>query len=189
MPSYLVSLLPLQTDRLLLRDFVADDWRAVHAYAADPEAVRYMEWGPNDEATTRVFVERVSAVRHAQPRLDFDLAITLRDSGELIGGCGFHIAEPQNRAGWIGYILARACWGQGYATEAAWALLRFGFAHCGLHRIWATCDPRNVASAHVLEKIGMQREGHLRENKLQRGTWRDSYLYAILEEEFRSQEP
>jgi RimJ/RimL family protein N-acetyltransferase len=148
-----------------------------------------MEWGPNDEATTRVFVERVSAVRHAQPRLDFDLAITLRDSGELIGGCGFHIAEPQNRAGWIGYILARACWGQGYATEAARALLYFGFAHCGLHRIWATCDPRNVASAHVLEKIGMQREGHLRENKLQRGTWRDSYLFAILVEEFRSQEP
>jgi|RhiMetdeSRZDD1v2_1073273.scaffolds.fasta_scaffold194735_4 ribosomal-protein-alanine N-acetyltransferase len=183
-----MSLLPLQTDRLRLRDFVVDDWRAVHAYAADPEAVRYMEWGPNDEATTRMFVERVTAVQHAQPRLDFDLAITLRVSGELIGSCGFHIADPQNRAGWIGYILAPGHWGHGYATEAARALLRLGFVDCGLHRIWATCDPRNMASAHVLEKLEMRREGHLRENKLQRGNWRDSYLYAILDTEFRSQE-
>ena len=178
-----MSLLPLQTDRLILRDFVAGDWRAVHTYAADPEVVRYMEWGPNDEASTRAFIERVLAFQHVHPRRDFELAITLRAGGELIGGCGFHISDPQNRTGWLGYILARERWGQGYATEAARALLRFGFEHFGLHRIWATCDPRNVASAHVLEKIGMRREGHLRENKLQRWNWRDSYLYAILEHE------
>jgi len=177
--------LPLQTDRLILRDFVAGDWRAAHTYAADPEVVRYMEWGPNDEAMSRAFIERVVALQRAEPRRDFELAITLRADDELIGGCGFHISDPQNRAGWLGYILARQHWGQGYATEAARALLRFGFEHFGLHRIWATCDPRNAASAHVLEKIGMRREGHLRENKLQRGSWRDSYLYAILEHEPR----
>lgn len=183
----MTSSLPLQTDRLILRDFVVDDWRATHIYGSNPEVVRYMEWGPNDEATTRAFIERVVAFQHDQPRRDFELAITLREGGQLIGGCGFHVSDPQNRAGWLGYILARKHWGQGYATETARALLRFGFENFGLHRIWATCDPRNVASAHVLEKIGMRREGHLRENKLQRGSWRDSYLYAILEEEFRDQ--
>jgi [ribosomal protein S5]-alanine N-acetyltransferase len=179
-----MALLPIQTDRLILRDFVADDWRAVHTYAADPEAVRYMEWGPNDEATTRAFVERVTVFQHAEPRRDFELAVTLRAGEKLIGGCGFHISDPHNREGWIGYILSREHWGQGYATEAARALLLFGFERCGLHRIWATCDTRNTASAHVLEKIGMRREGHLHEHKLQRGHWRDSYLYAILEHEF-----
>jgi RimJ/RimL family protein N-acetyltransferase len=183
----MMSSLPLQTDRLTLRDFVVDDWRAVHVYAADPEVVRYMEWGPNDEASTRAFIQRVVAFQHDEPRRDFELAITLRAGGDLIGGCGFHISDAQNLVGWLGYILARDRWGQGYATETARALLRFGFERFGLHRIWATCDPRNVASAHILEKIGMRREGHLRENKLQRGSWRDSYLYAILEDEFRGQ--
>src|SRR5262245_15644715 len=179
----MMSTFPLPTDRLILRDFVIGDWRAAHVYGADLEVVRYMEWGPNDEATTRAFIERVIAFQHTEPRRDFELAITLRPNGELIGGCGFHISDPQNRTGWLGYILAREHWGQGYATETARALLRFGFEQFGLHRIWATCDPRNTASAHVLEKIGMRREGHLRENKLQRGSWRDSYLYAILEHE------
>ena len=183
-----MSSLPLQTDRLILRDFVIGDWRAAHVYAADPEVVRYMEWGPNNEATSRAFIERVVALQHTEPRQDFELAVTLRPSGELIGGCGFHISDLQNRTGWLGYILSREHWGQGYATEVARALLRFGFEQFGMHRIWATCDPRNLASAHILEKIGMRREGHLRENKLQRGSWRDSFLYAILEQEFRSQE-
>jgi RimJ/RimL family protein N-acetyltransferase len=130
----------------------------------------------------------VVAIQRDLPRQDFELAITLRAGGELIGGCSFHISDPHNREGWLGYILAREHWGHGYATEAARALLRLGFEQFSMHRIWATCDPRNTASAHVLEKIGMRREGHLRENKLQRGSWRDSYLYAILEEEFRSQQ-
>jgi RimJ/RimL family protein N-acetyltransferase len=174
---------PLQTPRLLLRDFVKDDWRAVHSYAADPEVVRYMEWGPNSDAETRNYVELVIASQKNQPRLDYDLALTLRAVNRLIGACGLHISNPHNREGWIGYVLNRECWGQGLATEAARALLIFGFTQFGLHRIFATCSPHNAASARVLEKIGMRREGHLREHKWHRGTWRDSFLYAILEHE------
>jgi ribosomal-protein-alanine N-acetyltransferase len=79
--------------------------------------------------------------------------------------------------------LTRRYWGQGYATETGKALLTFGFDGLGLHRIFATCDPANVPSAHVLEKIGMQREGRIREHKWAKRRWRDSLLYAILDYE------
>jgi len=72
-----------------------------------------------------------------------------------------------------------------YATEAARALLTFGFGQLRLHRIFATCDPANTASARVLEKIGMQREGLLREHEWVKGRWRDSFLYAILDHEWK----
>jgi [ribosomal protein S5]-alanine N-acetyltransferase len=178
-----MDLLPIETERLVLRDFVEEDWRAVHRYACDAEVVRYMEWGPNTEAETRQYIDRVIASQKASPRYTFELAVTLKAGGLLIGGAGFHAADPQSHEGWLGYVLHRDAWGQGYATEAARALLVFGFRHFGLHRIWATCDARNAASAHVLEKIGMQREGYLREHKWQREGWRDTLLYAILERE------
>jgi RimJ/RimL family protein N-acetyltransferase len=182
-----MPLLPLQTERLILRDFEEDDWAAVHVYATDPEVVRFMPWGPNEEATTKSYIASVLAGRRASPRRSFELAVTRRADGRLIGGCGFHASDLHNREGWIGYVFRRDSWGQGYATEAARALLALGFDQFQLHRIFATCDPRNHGSAHVLEKIGMQREGHLRENKWLKGSWRDSFLYAILEPEFRSQ--
>jgi ribosomal-protein-alanine N-acetyltransferase len=178
-------LLPISTERLILRDFVESDWAAVHVYAVDPEVVRFMPWGPNEEATTRSYIASVLNSQRASPRRSFELAVTLRADGRLVGGCGFHASDMYHREGWIGYVLNRDSWGQGYATEAARALLAFGFDHFELHRIYATCDPHNHGSAHVLEKLGMRREGHLRENKWQKGTWRDSFLYAILEPEYR----
>jgi ribosomal-protein-alanine N-acetyltransferase len=80
----------------------------------------------------------------------------------------------------MGYLISPAAQGQGYATEAARALLDFGLAAGGLHRITATCDPENTGSVRVLEKIGMSREGHLHDHFLIRGTWRDRLLYARL---------
>ena len=74
----------------------------------------------------------------------------------------------------------------GYATEASEALLAFGFDKLELHRVIATCDVGNASSARVLEKIGMRREAQFREDAWIRGVWRDSYLYAILEEEWRA---
>jgi ribosomal-protein-alanine N-acetyltransferase len=180
-----IQALPLHTVRLTLRDFVAEDWLAVHSYAADADVSRYMEWGPNDTTATRAYIERVLVMQQEAPRHNFALAIALRADGRVIGGCGIHVSNQRNREGWLGYVLCRDCWGQGYASEAARALLGFGFGPLGLHRIFATCDPRNLASARVLEKIGMHHEGHLREHKWQKGEWRDSLLYAILEHEMR----
>jgi ribosomal-protein-alanine N-acetyltransferase len=176
----------LKTDRLLLREFVESDWPAVHEYGSDPQVVRFMSWGPNTEDDTRAFVARALAAQSEGPRRDYHAAVTLLDGGRLIGACGLHLGNPANRAAMLGYCYARAFWGKGYATEAARALVGFGFRELSLHRVWATCDPQNTASAHVLEKLGMQREGRLREDTNVRGRWRDSLVYGVLEGEWGS---
>ena len=85
-------------------------------------------------------------------------------------------------------MLHRQYWGKGYATEAARRMLRFGFEDLKLHRIWASVAPDNTASVHVLEKIGMRREAlHLKADWL-KDCWRDTFIYAILEEEWREKE-
>ncbi|WP_269433171.1 GNAT family N-acetyltransferase [Paenibacillus sp. FJAT-27812] len=73
---------------------------------------------------------------------------------------------------------------KGFATEAAKALLEFGFRELGLHRIFATCRPDNLGSAKVLQKIGMSYEGHIREHKRHNEKWLDSHQYSILESEY-----
>ena len=84
----------------------------------------------------------------------------------------------------IGFFLEVAAWGHGYATETAQTVMDAGFRQLGLHRVYATCAPENGASAWVLEKLGMRREGHLRQHFRMPNGWRDSYLYAVLDDEW-----
>jgi len=172
--------LSIETRRLVLRDFVPDDWRAVQEYARIPKVVRFMPWGPNSPAQTKVFVRRAMDWSRERPRLKFEFAIILKAEQRLIGGCGIRIHRTVAGGADMGYCLHPDHWGEGYATEAARAILRFGLSHLALRRIWATCDPNNKASARVLEKAGMKREGRLRKNVFQKGRWRDSYLYAVV---------
>ena len=171
-----------RTDRLLLREFSDEDFEAVHAYASDPDVVRFMAWGPNSEAETREFLKRAKTDAEANPRRQFELAVVRRASGDLIGGIGLHV-DGSNAM--LGFCFARSAWGQGYATEAAQTLLDFGFGPLGLHRIWADCDSVNAASVRVLQKLGMRQEGHLRHECEIRGEWRDTLIFAILDEEWR----
>lgn len=176
----------ITTARLILRDFVAEDWRAVQAYQADSRYLRFNPWTERTEADVREFVLRFVNHQTQDPRRKFQLAITLPESGQLIGNVGIR-RKPENE--WeadIGYELAPAFWGQGYATEAARAIVAFGFRELGLHRISAECRPENTASAHVLEKLGLQREGWLREVDYFKDRWWDTWLYAILEHEWRA---
>jgi RimJ/RimL family protein N-acetyltransferase len=156
----------------------------VHRYASDPETVRYAGWGPNSKEDTENFMKRVIASQKEEPRMNFELAVTLKEENTLIGGGRISASDARHREGFIGYVLNRGFWGQGYATELAQALLAYGFDKLGLHRIYATCDIDNMGSAHVLEKIGMRREGVLREYRLQGENWRDQFLYAVLDHEW-----
>ncbi len=175
----------IETKRLILRDFVAADWKAAHVYGSDPKVVQFMPWGPNSTSQTRAYIRRVLRLGGEKPRTKFELAVVLKPEDRLIGGCGIRIQNPAFMEGDLGYVFNRLYWGKGYATEAAKALVHFGFSKLKLHRIWATCDPLNKASARVLAKTGMKREGLLRRNVFQKGAWRDSYLYAVLESEHR----
>ncbi|MBB6672145.1 GNAT family N-acetyltransferase [Cohnella nanjingensis] len=176
----------LETERLLIREFTMDDAEAVHRYASDPIVTQYTIWGPNTEEETRAYMKLMMEMREQQPRRGYEWAMTLRDGGALIGGCGLHVSEPAQ--GEIGYCLNPAYWRQGYASEAAEALLRFGFGTLGLHRIYATCRPGNIGSAKVMQHVGMQYEGRLREHMRHKGSWHDSFLYSILEQEYESGE-
>jgi ribosomal-protein-alanine N-acetyltransferase len=169
---------PLTTERLMLREFTAEDHDGVHAYAADPEVCRFSEWGPNTPEETTVFLNAAAHFRRRTPRDQFSLAVVQRSDLVLVGAVDLHVTSILHARGEMGYVFRRSHWGRGYATEAAAAILRFGLTVAGLHKISATCDPDNVASARVLEKIGMTREGYLRQHTLQRGAWRDRLLYA-----------
>lgn len=171
----------LETRRLRLRDYVPSDLEAVHVFASDPAVVEHLPFGPNDLADTDAFLGRAMASARASPRRTYEVALTDRETHELIGGIRLGIQSDVHRDASLGYILRRDLWGRGLVTEAAAALVNLGFARLGLHRIWATCSVENVASRRVLEKIGMHREAHLRDHLWVKGRWRDSYLYAFLE--------
>ena len=177
---------PLASSRLILRELAIEDWPAVHDYASRAEVCRYQPWGPNTPDESRAFVEAAVTSSVASPRARYALALTLATTGRLIGVGELNVRSVSFRTGEIGYIVHPDLWGQGYATEAAAALLRFGFDELGLHRIYATCDPRNVASGRVLQKCGMAHEGRRRHDMLLCDGWRDSDLYAILEGEWRA---
>jgi RimJ/RimL family protein N-acetyltransferase len=177
----------IQTLRLELRDFQEADWTEVHEYGSDTQVAHFMNWGPNTEEETHRFIEKSVGYQKEKPRINYSLAIVVRDLNRLIGGCGLYISNIESREGWIGYCLNRQFWGQGYATETARALVEFGFNTLNLHRIFATCEPANTSSLHVLEKIGMKYEGHFRENVYCKGAWHDELLYAILVKEWKPQ--
>jgi [ribosomal protein S5]-alanine N-acetyltransferase len=170
----------LVTSRLLLRELSESDLGAVHGYAGDPAVTRFMDWGPNSPADTAAFLASVLRAATTAPRPAYTLAVVVRATGDLAGAVNLEVTSAEHRRGAMGYVLARSHWGNGYATEAAAAILRFGLGEAGLHKIVATCDPENEASAHVLTKIGMQREGYLREHLLIRGQWRDRLTFAAL---------
>ena len=181
----------LITPRLLLRDFVVADWPSVHQYVSDPRVVHYLPFPPQTEEGTRHYVARMIGYANEQPRTRYYLAIVRQHDHDLIGGInlalsGGELGEAQQ--GSFSYQLRQDTWSLGYATEAMQAILRFGFLNLGLHRISDFCDPANHASMRVMEKLGMRREGHLRQNYYTKGRWWDSVTYAILAEEWRTQQ-
>jgi len=173
----------IETERLILRDFTEDDWVKVHYYCSDEEVTKYTFWGPNSEEQTKVFIRSSINSQFNIPRTNHELAIINKSTNELIGNCCLNV-EGSNAE--IGFCFSKHHWGYGFATEVAGALLSYGFKERRLHRIYATCRPANIGSAMVMEKIGMKKEGHLREHFMCKNSWQDSYLYSILIQEFKS---
>jgi [ribosomal protein S5]-alanine N-acetyltransferase len=173
---------PIRTERLLLREFRDIDLEDIHAYAAAPEVSRFMTWGPNTPEDSRAFLDRALAQQSDWPRAHVGLAVE-RD-GRVIGSIRMDLQGDDGAEADLGYTLSADHWRQGLATEAATAMLGVAFGTLDLHRVWATCDVENFGSFGVMEKLGMRREAHFRQDKRVRGVWRDSYLYAILAEEW-----
>lgn len=178
----------LETERLILREFRESDWPDVLAYQVDPLYLRYYEWIGRTPEAVQEFVGMFLAQQKERPRTKFQLAVTLKPDRQLIGSCGIRLAFANAHEGDIGYELSPRHWGRGYATEAARAIVRFGFTELKLHRICSWCIADNVASARVLARLGMRLEGRLRDKEYFKGRWWDTLLYAILEDEWREQQ-
>lgn len=171
-------------DRVILREFQFDDWETIHRVTSRPEVCRYQPWGPNSLEETRAYVRAVLQTGEAEPRTEYTLAAVLRGSNELFGYGSLWLRNHEFRCGEIGFFLQPEPWGQGLGTEIGLLLLRGAFEHFHLHRVYATCDPRNASSARLLRKIGMNYEGHLRHTMLLRDGWRDSDIFGTVEDDW-----
>ncbi len=174
----------LHTQRLILREFVSADWPSVLAYQRDPRYLQYYAWTDRAPDDAQRFVQMFLDQQAERPRRKFQFAVTLKTSGQFIGNCGIRQATAGAHEADIGYELAPDQWGHGYATEAARAVVHFGFAELKVHRVWACCVADNTASAHVLEKLGLKLEGRLREKEYYKGRWWDTLIYGLLENEW-----
>jgi len=176
----------LLTPRLVLRRLRLSDCAATFAYRSDPHVSRFQTWEPRSVEEIRSFVEGLLNLEPDTPETWFQLAITLRESGLLIGDCGLHFPAGEAHQAEVGITLAPGHQGQGYATEALNAVLDYLFLSLGKHRVFASVDPRNRASIALLERVGMRKEAHLRESVWWKGEWADDLVFAVLEGEWRA---
>lgn len=169
---------------MTLEKIAVEDWLAVHAWAGTTEACRFQAWRPNTEDQTRRFVGDAVEAWSKTPQRRF--AYIARVGPDVVGMGELHIRSSGQRQGEISYIVQPKLWRQGHGTAIGRRLLSIGFGELALHRIYATCDPRNEGSAGVLARIGMTHEGLLRHTALIRDGWRDSLIFGILEDEWRA---
>ena len=174
----------ITTERLVLREFELDDWRAALAYQQDPLYLEYYPQLTRSESDAKEFVQLFLDEQADSPRRRFQLAVVLRESGEFIGNCGIRRKPENDWEADIGYEIAPAHWRFGYATEGAAALVDHGFSEMGLHRISSWCIAENGASARVLEKLGLRQEGRLREKEFFKSRWWDTLVFGVLKHEW-----
>jgi len=177
----------LTTERLTLRPFSEADIAVVAKLANDRDIADNTINIPHpyNEA---IAGEWISTHRDAYAkRTGAVFAAVITESGEFIGSIALTFALEFDNAE-LGYWIGKPFWGNGYCTEAAREIVRWGFQEIGLHKIYASYFPRNPASGKVMEKIGMKKEGCLREHRKVRGNHESLVYYGILEREFRGQE-
>ncbi|MGD9702477.1 MAG: GNAT family N-acetyltransferase [Acidimicrobiia bacterium] len=171
-------LLPFRTARLLLRPFTATDAPALAAYRSDPDVARFQDW---DLPFSVEDAEKLIAGQAGQsgPERGGWYQIAIEHDGELVGDLALGL-DDSGQLATLGYSLRSDRQGSGFATEAAEALIDRLFESFGIHRVAATLDPANIASARLLERLGFRYEGRGLQMALVRGEWCDDDRYALL---------
>lgn len=178
------DLLPLFTDRLVLRRLTDSDVQPFLGYRNDPDVARYQSWEGCDPATAVEFIRHHQSRPAGVPGQWLQIGIATKQTGRLLGDCAFKVLERDPRQATIGVTLARQSQGHGFATEALSCLLEALFLNLQLHRVVADTDAKNTASWQLLARLGMRREAHLRKSLWFKGRWADEYLYGLLREEW-----
>ncbi|MEU8227779.1 GNAT family protein [Kribbella sp. NPDC048915] len=171
----------LRTDRLRLRPFAEADGDDLYAMHSDTFVMRYWD-APPWAGPERV--ERFLAGCRQMAEEGTGARLAVERDGAFLGWCSLTQWNPAYRSASLGYCYNEKAWGHGYATEAARAVLTWAFDTLDLNRVQAEADTRNIASARVLEKLGFQREGTLREDCVVNGDVSDSWVYGLLRREW-----
>jgi RimJ/RimL family protein N-acetyltransferase len=176
--------LPLITTRLILKRLEQSDAEKVHSYRTDGEVGRFQDWPLDSDEEVRSFIARLQEIDPITPGEWFQIGITLRESGELIGDCGLHARADDRRQVEVGITLTPCAQGRGLAAEAFAALLDFLFRQTETHRVFCSVDPQNQRCLKLIERMGMRREAHMKESLWFKGAWADEVVFAILRKEW-----
>ena len=168
----------LQTPRLLLRRLAEADAPGLHAAYGDPAAMRFWDSLPSRDVAETAARIRESLAASTQGHAAF--AVLRHSDGQFVGMVNYHARWPPNRLLAIGWILARQWWKQGFAHEAASALLGHCFTALDAHRIEARIEPENGASLRLADRLGFRREGLMRGWLFVEGKPRDVLMHALL---------
>ena len=179
----------LETERLTLRPFTHADYKLVYAIAADADTTKYLYYwarmGMTVEQDTQRFLNYAVGGWEKTPVIDREYVLVRKEDGAEIGDGSIQIIGDNEAE--IGWILLPAYRGKGYVTEMARELMRFGFETLCMERIYASCDSRNKASYHVMERLGMQyleTEYGARKPKHEGEAPGDTLVYGITKEEW-----
>jgi RimJ/RimL family protein N-acetyltransferase len=174
---------PLETERLVLRPYNDGDLENLHAVYSQPEVARWLYYGPSTLEESRAKLARKIAGGELTEENGLCAAVQLRD-GTYVGDAVLFYGSVEHKTVEVGFAFDPRHQGKGYATETARALLDWAFSR-GFHRVVGRLEARNAASARVLEKLGMRREGLLVENEWVKNEWQSELVYAMLEREWR----
>ncbi|MBC7805847.1 MAG: GNAT family N-acetyltransferase [Akkermansiaceae bacterium] len=177
-------MIPIETERLLIRRMSEQDVEEFLEYQSHPEVMRYQPYEAATPERAAYFLRIQSTSEPSDEGAYLAFAVHHKEENRMIGEVSINVLPKSQSKGEIGWSFHTDFHGKGYATEAARALLAYGFSFLGLHRITTFCDVRNAPSIRLMERIGMRREGHALKSMLLRGTWQDTYLYALLREEW-----
>lgn len=176
----------IESKRLILKEIILEDLENIHQLYSTPEVDEYNTLGiPEDITATKEIIRPMIEEQLKNQRISYSWKIVLKDTGEFIGLAGLILSNNKFKLGEIYYKLLPHYWRKGYATEISKLLIKYGFEFFHLHKIEAGVATENVNSIKVLEKSGMTREGLRRKLFPIRGEWKDSYHYAIVENDPR----
>jgi RimJ/RimL family protein N-acetyltransferase len=175
-----------ETPRLRARAFRQADLEAFVAYRADPDVERYQSWSDYTLEDGQALIDSMRGLEPGVPGRWFQFALEDRADATLVGDLALKVDENEPREAEVGFSLAPARQGQGYATEALVALLHYAFETLELHRVVAVTDALNAPAAALLGRVGMRREGHFVENVFFKGAWGSEFLFAMLAREWRA---
>lgn len=176
------------SERLILREFIEEDFEQFYSVFSNQQVMRYAlrEVSRNPEDKRSYFDEILCHNQTKEGRGGYEFAVLLASTGAFVGFADVEVTLQNDHGGCgeIGYFLLPDYWGKGFATEIANTLLEFCFTAIGLHRVCASCNAANHASEHVMQKVGMTKEGEFDQVRFKFGTWHNELRYRIMKDEW-----